>query len=394
MCLVMVRSLIAAPLAVALSCKVPSAGEEGLRLQERWFQTQPRYANAQPVSVGDLVVSAAGDGQLIARDVATGAMRWTSATGPSAVEGANLVAAGGVIVAPVVVHTVGVDARTGALRWIYRAPPDTVDGGAPISGSVAGVRVDSDELHAYIPAWGGVVAAVSLASGAVDWSWRPDSAVRHRVGAQGVRVVGGVVFAALWHFLDAGGLRCEGWVLAIDAREGRELWWRPLPDTSTAVCMTGRPAVADGHVIVMMNTGALYALNARDGSLEWRVPPEPPAPDKLFNAVLTSPVIAEGIVYADAGTEHLRAFRVRDGSPVWRSGYPGQITDDVLVTERHLLAPSGMRLLIFDRASGRLLRELRQPGQTSGALFPATPAATGSQLFIPVNGGLWSLETR
>ena len=100
-----------------LACRgEPTAGGAN-RVRERWHQAQPGHSWARPAVAGDVVYFGAGDGQVIARDAATGAPRWAARVGLERVDGANIVVRGGVAAVSVVRHTVGLDAATGRELW-------------------------------------------------------------------------------------------------------------------------------------------------------------------------------------------------------------------------------------------------------------------------------------
>ncbi|MDP9347729.1 MAG: PQQ-binding-like beta-propeller repeat protein [Gemmatimonadota bacterium] len=372
------------------SCEPITAARRGSAPRE-WYQTQTGHAAAQPAIAGDLVFVGTGDGHVVARDRDSGAQRWAARVGTARIEGANLVARSGVVVAPVLFHTAGLDAATGAELWRYRAPADTVDGGQPNPGSVGSAHVDADDSTAYVPAWGGTIAAVALRSGELRWRWQPEPGIPHRFGAQGVRVSEGTVYATVWHFLNARGTACEGWVVALDARTGRERWRTVLPTPSSAVCIPGRPALASGRVFAMLITGELFALDQSTGKVAWSVPRE----RGVFNSVIAGPASVDGVVYADAGTHHLRAFDANTGRMLWRAPYAGQFKHDLLVTDRRIYGPDGSELYVFDRRTGVVRKVLEQPRQKpSFSLFSATPASADGQVIVPVNGGVWAFPER
>ncbi|MBW3571449.1 MAG: PQQ-binding-like beta-propeller repeat protein [Gemmatimonadetes bacterium] len=339
------------------------------------------------------VFSATGDGHVIARTLGSGRQLWATRVGRSRPEGENLVTRAGVVVAPVLFHTVGLDALTGVELWRYRAPPDTIDGGALAPGSLGGVHVDADNFSVYIPAWGGSISAIDLRTGGVRWVWQPEPGIPHRFGAQGVRVSGGTVYATVWHFLNATGTVCEGWVLALDAVTGRQIWRTTLPRRSSHLCLPGAPAVTPGRVIVSMITGEVFGLDAQTGAVAWSVPRQMPDATGVFNAVISGPVAFGREVYVDGGTETLRALSADDGRVLWRTRYSGQLKHDLLATDRWLYGADGWNLHVFDRRTGRLHVTLRDPGSRHDGLFAATPAAAGGRIFAPVSAGLWAFPS-
>lgn len=196
----------------AAGCDAFAPSEEGadtLRLKTLWFQSQPGDARPQPAISGEMVYTATGSGQVIARDLATGKERWTTRVGNGRLEGANLVSRSGVVVAPVVSHTVGLDAATGRELWRYEAPIDSVGGGPPNPGTVANIRIAADDEAAYVSAWGPSISALELRTGRIRWTWTPEPDTPFRFGAEGVTLEDGVLFGVLWHAMDFYGSHCE-----------------------------------------------------------------------------------------------------------------------------------------------------------------------------------------
>ncbi|HEX8455631.1 MAG TPA: PQQ-binding-like beta-propeller repeat protein [Longimicrobium sp.] len=364
-------------------------GGEPVRLRTLWYQAQAGHPRVQPVADGERVYTGTGAGQVIARDLATGAPRWTATVGRGGVEGGNLLVRSGVVVAPVLYHTTGLDAATGRELWRYQAPLDTVGGGAPNPGTVVKVRIAADDEAAYVAAWGPSVAAVELRTGRVRWQWQPEPGTPFRFGAEGVTLDGGEIFLVSDHALDAKGARCEMWVVALEARTGRQLWVAKLPAAGAISCTAGRPAVTADRVVAMLITGEMYGLDRKTGEVVWKSPRDSAA----YLSVLSSPVAHGDVIYAGAPNDHVKAVRARDGAPVWSTPVRAQFTTDLLVTERHVYGVDGPFLFVFDRRGGKLLAQVRQPKEPElGGLFPGTPTYADGRVFAPVNGGVWAFE--
>ena len=388
------RRLVLLSLVLGMAgCKVLGVVGEDERtsrpLKTVWYQPHTGYARPKPAVLGGLVFVGTGSGQVIARDEGNGAQRWVATVGRGSLQSANLIARSGVVVAPVVSHTVGLDAATGRELWRYTAPIDSVGGGPPNPGTVAKVRIDADETAAYIAAWGPSLAAVDLRSGQVRWQWIPEPGTPFRFGAEGVTLDGGEVFLASFHALDSRGTRCEMWVVALQAATGNQLWVSKIPAPGSISCTAGRPAVTADRVIAMLITGEMFGLDRKTGKVVWNVPRDTTA----YLSVLSSPAVRDGIVYTGTGDDHLRALRASDGQPLWRTPVRAQFVDDLLVTARRVIGVDGPYLFVFDRATGKLLRQVEQPHPPAlGGVFPATPADLNGRIIAPVNGGVWVFQ--
>jgi outer membrane protein assembly factor BamB len=329
---------------------------------------------------------------VIARDLATGAPRWTARVGLERVEGANILSRGGVVVASVVRHTVGLDAATGRELWRYLAPRDVGLGSDGNPGVVAASYLDADDQTVYVPAWGASVSALDLRTGAVRWVWQPDraptdtaAAGRFRSGSMGARVSGDTVFATAWHDLVGNGVRSEAWLLALDRATGRELWRAVLPNARGGAVF-GAPALVGRLAVFNTSEVRVYAVDRATGALAWQF--------RADSTRLTpsSQVEASGdAVYVDGGDSHVYALEARDGRVRWRGAFPTQSTADLLVTGRRVVLPVGRYLYVLDRASGRQVAEVTQP-RTTDPLFASPAAYAGGRLFVTVHGAAWSFD--
>lgn len=368
----------------------PTSNTGGVR--ERWYQPQPGYAWARPAVLGDLVYFGTGDGQVIARDRATGAVRWTARVGTEAINGAALLVRSGVLVVPVVRHTVGLDAATGRARWRYEAPLDTTGkgGGPAYPGQVVLSHLDADDQTVYIPSWGASIAAVDLRTGAVRWIWsRARSASDTSAsgvfpsGAAGVRLSGDTVFATGWHFRSRLGVPSEAMLVALDRNSGRELWQMTRFEGRSGTLVWGAPSVHGQLVLFKDNFGHVYAVDRATQAVVWEQPPR----GRL--SASSQLEVAGDTVYLDGGDEYLYALRAGSGTELWRASFPTQATTDLLLTTNRIFLTTGRYLHVFDRTTGRKLLSTQQP-RTDDGVFSSPAIAAGSQIFVTVNGAAWS----
>ncbi|HEU4630514.1 MAG TPA: PQQ-binding-like beta-propeller repeat protein [Gemmatimonadaceae bacterium] len=381
-------------LAGALSCGTePTASESGVH--ERWHQPQTGYGHARPVVVGDLVYFGTGDGRVVARDVATGTVRWSTRVGVEAIEGANFVAREGVVAVALVHYTVGLDAATGRELWHYEAPLDTVDAGShPAPGQVVRAHLDIDTDAVYIPAWGASVSSVDLHTGAPRWVWQSgraptDTAVAgiFRSGSMGVRVSGDTVFATVWHNLVETGALSESWLVALDRTTGRELWRVVLPTAGQAVSTSDAPVVADNLVIATAGSrGEAFAVDRITRQVVWQLV----TPERRLTPS-AGPEVYGGIAYLDGGDSHIYALRASDGTVLWRAPFRTQTMVDLLVTERRVIFSTGAYLYVLDRQTGQQLVEITQP-RTDEPLFSSPAAYANGRVFVTLNGAAWSFD--
>jgi outer membrane protein assembly factor BamB len=216
---------------------------------------------------------------------------------------------------------VAVDRRSGGVRWQSGAPsrahPPVVAGG---TAYVAARRWDVGDDRP------GVVAALDVDSGAVEWERPLDG---EPTAPPAVR--DGVVYAGT----------NRGRVHALDAATGDRRWREPVGDWVTR----GPTAGADGIYVVRLTTGP--AKLASDGTVVWRSDAgggtNPVLTDDLAvvgtddgvvavgrddgrtrwragtdAGVRFGPHVADGRVYAADGYGGVYAFGVDTGEPAWR----------------------------------------------------------------------------
>jgi eukaryotic-like serine/threonine-protein kinase len=375
------------------ACREPTAPPTPT--PDRWFVQQPGYAYARPAVGPGVVYFGTGDGQVIARDPATGAARWKANIGVELIGGWNLIVRGGVVVAPVTGYTSAVDTATGHERWRYLSPLDTVGAGSnpPNLGFLVNTHIDADDSTVYIPAWGASISAVDLASGVARWVWRParsagDTATNiFRSGSDGVRVSGDTIFATVWHFLDRVGIHSEAWLVALDKGSGRELWRAVMPQYSGGVVIQGAPALYANLVIFTSAGGYCYAVDRTTHAVVWQ---HTPVPQHTTSAQAE---VADGVVYIDGGDGSIYALNAADGTVRWQSPVGAEVMRDFLITSRRVIFPSGRYLFILDRQSGQEIARVTEPHTPDDAsLFASSAAAIGSQIFISVTNAAWSFD--
>ena len=381
--------------AVVGSCRGSSTGPGATGLRERWYQAQPGYGRSRPAINGTMVYFGTGDGQIIARDINSGAQLWAAKVSQEAIEGANLVARANVVVAVSVFHTTGLDAQTGRQLWRYVSPKDTVGWSQATAspGNLVASRVDTDNDMVYIPAWGASVSAIDLRTGAVRWVWQPgviatDTATSgiFRSGSMGVRVSGDTVFSTLWHFTNRAGGSSDAWLVALDRNTGGEFWRVRIPAEGSGVMIQAPPAFYHNLLIIHTVAARTFAIDRTTRQIAW----EFTAPGYTWST-LAGPEVSGDIVYVDGGDGQIYALRAADGTIVWKGMFGSATTRDLLVTDRHVIFPTGAELHILDRQTGQQLVVAVQP-HTSDPLFASPAASANGLVFITVGDAALCFE--
>jgi outer membrane protein assembly factor BamB len=354
----------------------------------RWLAADDGQSQSRPAVVGPLVVFGAGGGRLVARDVATGELRWQTSALPSNPGGRRIVVVGSVIVASSNSYTVGLDTG-GRVLWTYPAPLDSVrDPARPQPGVTAYGTADADSQTVYIPAAGASVSAVDVRSGAVRWVWRPgvsvsDTAVtgRFRSGADGVKVAGDTVYVNAWHYRNLFGGDSEQWVVALDRFTGREFWQVALPAISGGNVAQGAPAVFGNLVIVADAGGNVYAIDRTTQQMAWTYDAA------TIYATFAEATAVDGILYQDGGDLAVYAIRASDGVVLWRTPLGFSATRDLLVTARRVYYPAFGTIFILDRATGQLVGKIRVTGDERTNIFESPAAFAAGRVFVNMSKG-------
>ncbi len=264
------------------------------------------------------------------------------------------------------------DAQHGTPRWTYRAKGaierGAVFGGAGAASGLVYVATAADRLFALEAATG-------------KWRWQyeretPEGFTIH--GYSGPRLSGAHVFAGF----------ADGFLVSLAAGTGEVQWARSLAaasdqfvDVDATPALVKAPGAAGDLLYTASYSGGLYAVDARDGNVRWRVPTEgvgtiTPAGDRLYFA---------------APRQGLHASDLQ-GHVVWRQGLTeaGDLTPPVVVGRYLIFSGSRAGLFIVDRETGELV-ELFNPGQ--GICSAPTLDLAARRLYVLTNGGtLYALD--
>jgi len=392
--------LAIAGISVGSACNEPTRPGEG-RVRERWLKAQIfGYPYPAPLVDGSVVYFASGGGSVIARDLETGAAKWTTSIGHSIyalspeIGGANFVLRNGVLVTGVAYHTSALDITSGREIWRYHAPLDTIDNFfdnyAPRPGFVVENRIDADDKTVFIPAWGATVSAVDINTGQATWVWRVEATLPYRSGSSGVRISGDTVFANVWHFLNESGTQAEAWLIALDKRTGQELWRFVIPRNGSGVTTNGAPGLWRDLVFVTHAGGDIFAVDRTTQSIAWHILPQIAA-NGLGTRLLTGVEVYGDIIYANGSDQKVHAYRASDGTELWAS-FAGQLGTDLSVSNKFVYASNGASVYILDRVTGAQYSALGHPRKSVNYTFSSGPTVANGRVFVTISDGAWSFD--
>lgn len=209
----------------------------------------------------------------------------------------------------------------------------------------------------------GAVVAVSTADGRRLW--------RARVG--GV-LPGLTVLDDHWAF--AAGAEHDGVLHGLTLRDGRRAWRRAVGATSRP------PAVADGQVYLVADSGDAYAFDAASGTAAWHT--------RLSGRPLATPVIHEEHLFVVTAADTVYRLDRRTGATTGTAVLPSPISARPVLAGGALVLPlySGA-LAAVDLATLRLeaIVELDAP-----TLASPLPAADGTLVVLTRAATLWSVR--
>ena len=309
-----------------------------------WRSAASAPMQSSPAIAGDLVLAVDTDGVLLAVHRQTGEEAWRAAAVASELSSplvtGNLAVVGG---SDGSIHAF--DLSDGAERW-------TAGTGGVVVHSVA-----EEAGLLYAGSRDGSFYAFDAATGARRWAV-PLAADHFATAA----VKAGVVYAVAT--APTGG---HSLVVALDASTGAERWRFVAPEEALY------PPATDGRRVLVGSTfGALFALDAVTGEVDWRA--------NLGGDLSGSPVISGDVVFVVDGLGRVSiAVDLATGREIWRAQVDGAVYAPTVIDGR----------LIVGTSAGTL--EALGPGGLASATSSPI-AASPSALVQPADQWLASLE--
>jgi outer membrane protein assembly factor BamB len=197
-------------------------------------------------------------------------------------------------------------------------------GAAGRPASEGGQAVGGWPTHAHDAANTGHAPANVGPTGAVARRWQFRAAGE---GSSAPTVVDGTVYVG----------SPDGYVDALEAADGTRQWRTDLltdvrPDDRNFFEVESAPTVVDGTVYVGSPEEDVYALSAADGSVRWRFPTD--------NGVTAAPAVVDGTVYVGSLDDHVYALDAADGTEQWRFRTEQSVSSKAAVVDSTVYASS------------------------------------------------------
>lgn len=233
--------------------------------------------------------------QLFALDATNGQVLWrhTVRIAPTPAPTTPLIDAGRVYLAEVD-STFAFDAATGAVTWSFH----------PDSAGVVAPAIDANTI--YIGQRGiPTVYALDKATGAQRWRTNLGVGYTFEASVRGLAVRGDTVYATVWRFKAINGVLSSGVVVALDRLDGHELWRYETPgDRGSFVT---EPLLLPDLIVVNDNYGtAVLAIDPRTQSVRWR-----------SSTVTAYMAYANGTIYGGGANGNAYAMGAATGVVKW-----------------------------------------------------------------------------
>ncbi|WP_135821320.1 outer membrane protein assembly factor BamB family protein [Halostella litorea] len=175
----------------------------------------------------------------------------------------------------------------------------------------------------------------------------------------------------------------DGTLYAVDAGDGSVQWRTAIGADSYGYGATAQqvapevsssPTVVDGTVYVGSDDGAVCVFDAETGDPEWRTPARGtgyPPRGQAAASVVATPAVADGTVYAAAGRTVV-ALDAGTGDPDWRVDAPAGVTASPAVHDG-VVHVAGLDGSVLALAAGN--GEVAWSARRGGAAYPAARSA-------------------
>lgn len=288
---------------------------------------------------------------------------------------------------------VAIDLATGAIRWHVATPTalaPAVGAGLAfvvVSDGVQAVHAADGTLAWHRPLESGVAAppsvaagqvVVSLASGEIVALRATDGAPLWRTPLGSIAHAAPISAVSRWYLTLA-----DGRLVALDAGSGQPIWTRALGGRATGVLRL------DDQIVIGTTDGFLLSLDPREGRLRWQW--------RLGTPVAGTPAADARHIYV-VGFDHLlRALDRRSGNLRWRQALPHRPASGPVLAGDTVLVPSlSTEIASFAAATGAPGHTIASTSEVGSAMyFLSAGEATGTRLLaVTTDGELVAFSSR
>ena len=171
-----------------------------------------------------------------------------------------------------------------------------------------------------------------------------------------------------------------GALYAMNASDGTLQWQYPA-DGKAHTYFAATPALSGGFLYVTDDNGQAYKLDAATGKAVWIA--------KLDGAIRSAPILSNGVVYFGSGNSHCYALSADTGQVVWDTTAGGAITTSPTITGG---------LVVFTCSDGNVYSLNARTGKKGWAVpFASDPSLSppvydGTNLYVTVGDTVYGLD--
>jgi outer membrane protein assembly factor BamB len=350
----------------------PGSGGKPATLEVVWHTetaaTGTSYFQGAPAVDNGMVFVEDGN-TVLALDAATGAKRWARPVRVAPIPAARaLLARNGVVYVSEVDSVLAMRQSDGSTIWNFH----------PDSQAVVYPSMDDQALYTGqrgIP----FVYALSLTDGHPLWKVNIGTGWTYPGFVNGTAVSGDTVYVAGRRFLAQNGYINKGVLVALDRRDGHELWRYETPGQFGG--LQDAPVVA-GNLIVASDLlgNGVFAYDRFALREVWRV-------KRVDNGPLTPPVVVGNDVYSGSADTYLYAIDLQTGALKWQQKSGGSIAGTAFCGGQVFVQDEGLRR-----------RDPQRGGAYTGAfntgIWPLTSNLTsdGNRLYFTGENGVHAIK--
>jgi outer membrane protein assembly factor BamB len=259
------------------------------------------------------------------------------------------------------------DEKSGRMLWEFTPDANASLGRAAVRGSTLCFGTSSHRVY-----------ALDVRSGRQRWvtdvgpDWTLLGAVR------GIAMDRHIVYVGAEQWRTENGSASSGWLIALNARTGKELWRYHTGDGEERRGISSSPKIAEkklvGNLLLASDYlgNAVIAVNRQTGKEEWRFEGE-----RGFVGFPEAPLADSSTVYAASGDKNVYALDLKTGRLQWRTPMPASNLAYTLCGKNLLVSYQGLSAL--DPRNGKVLESLLQHNEE----FPTSDFSTdGNHVFF------------
>jgi outer membrane protein assembly factor BamB len=264
------------------------------------------------------------------------------------------------------------DEKTGEKKWEFHPDANASLGRAAAEGNRVYFGTSSHQLY-----------AVRVSDGKLRWRTDLGPDWQYAAVVRGVAVASKVLYAAVEQWRTENGTKASGWLIALDAKSGRQLWRYSTGSGDQRRGFSSSPVVTSGLVLAAdYLSNAIEAIDRKTGRQVWRFEGE-----RGFVGFPEAPLVVGTNVYAGSGDTYVYAVELLTGRLIWRTKMPASSEGYVLCGTDLLVSYRGLSALNLDTGKVDQTALLR-----TDEFVTSDFASDGKHLFIAGPKGLYAFS--